>query len=331
MGIRFSFIIPAYNVENYLGRCLGSIIAQDYSEWEAIVIDDGSEDSTWKVMEEYHDLYPNNIIILKKSNEGQYLTRLCGCNISHGEYILFVDADDYVEEHLLSSLVNILVKKDYDMIMWGWRRVDAIGKLIDETFAFDQSRVISRQEIYYNLVSGSLLNSLCIKCVKATIFRMCSFDIECDVRNGEDLLFSIPLFEHSDSFFFIREPFYNYFVNSQSVTHVMQQNDYLVLDQVRPALYRSMQEANFLDDKMIRVFFSFYLCTLYDNIRKICCSDISVQRKIELLYNIRQYELVNKGKKYWISITRIKQKIIVCLFYRGLFRIVVSLFSLTKK
>lgn len=330
-GVFFSIVVPAYNAEKYLDRCLQSVLAQDYTNWEVVIVDDGSTDSTWTIMQQYHSQYPNKFVIDQHSNMGQYITRLKGCSLCTGEYTLFVDADDYVDNHLLSSLFELLSEEKHDMVMWGWNRVDSIGTIKESAYAFNETGPVNKRDIYLCLSRGSILNSLCIKCVKTNIIQTNTFETDCCIRNGEDLLFTIPLVENSNDFFFIKSPFYYYFDNYGSISHSFTKKDFILLNVVRPSLFHSMYRMNYVDDSSESLFFSFYLKTLLDEIKKISYSDSPYLMKKKWLKQISKFEFVIKARVYCKCVQGVKRRLLLHLFYYGCYGLLLRSFKLKKR
>lgn len=115
-----SVIVPIYNAEKSLSRCVNSILKQSYSDFEIILIDDGSIDSSPKIAIEYENRYRSIIKTVIKENEGVAKTRNLGIKIAKGEYIAFIDNDDFIDENYLENLIKNI--KDYDIIIGGYRR-----------------------------------------------------------------------------------------------------------------------------------------------------------------------------------------------------------------
>ncbi len=115
--IFLSFIVPVYNVEEYLEECLDSLLTQDvtYDEYEIICIDDGSTDKSGEILDSYAEKHPN-IIVVHKENGGVSSARNCAIDIAKGEYIWFVDADDFVRKNCLSTIKGKLSETKYDII-----------------------------------------------------------------------------------------------------------------------------------------------------------------------------------------------------------------------
>ena len=111
-----SIIIPVYNVKNYLSRCINSILQQTYTNIEVILIDDGSTDGSGKICDEYA-LIDDRIHVIHKNNEGVSLARIDGVKQAVGEYVMLVDADDYISDNAIEILVNTQRKTGSDLII----------------------------------------------------------------------------------------------------------------------------------------------------------------------------------------------------------------------
>lgn len=107
-----SVIVPVYNVENYIGDCIQSLINQHYSNLDILLIDDGSEDRSSQICDEYADL-DNRIRVFHQTNQGLSKARNVGLENAEGEYITFLDSDDFIDIEMYSSLMNVI--KEYDV------------------------------------------------------------------------------------------------------------------------------------------------------------------------------------------------------------------------
>ena len=110
-----SLIVPVFNVEKYLKRCLDSLISQSYKNIEIILIDDGSTDESGKICDRYAKEHSNIIKVLHQENQGLSMARNAGLDIAIGEYIGFVDSDDYVEPKMFERLYNNLLESNADI------------------------------------------------------------------------------------------------------------------------------------------------------------------------------------------------------------------------
>jgi len=120
-SLDISIIIPAYNVAGYIERCLDSIIAQTFSDFEVIVINDGSTDATHRIVEGYAG-QDRRIIVINKQNEGVSAARNTGIKAARGEYFLFFDGDDFIEPNTCEELITTMREKDVDVLIYGYHR-----------------------------------------------------------------------------------------------------------------------------------------------------------------------------------------------------------------
>lgn len=118
MNSKISIIVPVYNVENYLHRCIDSILAQSFTDFELLLIDDGSKDKSGLICEEYAQK-DSRIKVYHKKNGGVSSARNLGLHYAHGEWLAFIDADDYVHSNFLASFQH-MISEDLDLIHWGF-------------------------------------------------------------------------------------------------------------------------------------------------------------------------------------------------------------------
>ncbi len=126
---KISIIIPAYNVEQYLSRCVDSILAQTYTNFELLLVDDGSKDKSGAICDEYA-AKDTRIHVFHKANGGVSSARNIGLGNAHGEWTVFVDGDDVVPSDSLDTLIK-LASPDIDLVMAGYEAIDINGMKID--------------------------------------------------------------------------------------------------------------------------------------------------------------------------------------------------------
>ena len=119
-GKKISVVVPAYNVEKYLERCLDSILEQSYSNLEVIVVDDGSTDGTGKIVQRYMDADERIVSINHGENRGLFQARITGSELATGDYIAFVDSDDYVSFDWYRKLLRKAESSDAEMVVGDW-------------------------------------------------------------------------------------------------------------------------------------------------------------------------------------------------------------------
>ncbi len=131
-GPRFSIIIPVYNVEKYIRKCMESVMGQTFRDFEVIVVDDESPDNSMQIVEEFAEKYPGMITMIHQKNTRLGGARNRGVKEARGEYLLFVDSDDYVSTDLLETVDTQLKRHDCDMLVFKYRMVTPEGSPMRE-------------------------------------------------------------------------------------------------------------------------------------------------------------------------------------------------------
>ena len=168
-----SVIIPAYNCEKYLRRCVESILAQTYSEIECIVVDDGSTDGETASLCDILKNEDSRVSVIHKKNEGHERARKTGLTIARGQYIMFVDADDYLENDILSKCVCSIEKTKADMVCFNYC-LNEDGKL---GFEISKEEIIDRIEAIRNmLLMKKLDGNMWCKLYRKELFSGVEFD-----------------------------------------------------------------------------------------------------------------------------------------------------------
>lgn len=140
---KVSIIIPVYNVENYLSECLDSAIAQDHENKEIIVINDGSTDGSSKIIDDYQNEYPG-IIVKHTQNQGLSVARNTGLEIASGDYVLFLDSDDWIESDALSTCLNKMDEYKSDIIFFAATAfVDGLPETATKAFNYERPKELT--------------------------------------------------------------------------------------------------------------------------------------------------------------------------------------------
>ena len=129
---KVSIIVPVYNVEKYLAKCLDSLVNQTLEDVEIIVVDDGSRDNSKQIIDEFQTKYPDKIKSFVKENGGLSDARNFGLDRANGEYIGFVDSDDYVTAEMFEEMFSLAQKYDAEMVICNLQKVDENGKIVQK-------------------------------------------------------------------------------------------------------------------------------------------------------------------------------------------------------
>lgn len=147
--VKFSVIIPVYNSSKYLNKCLDSLVNQKFKDIEIVVVNDGSCDNSRDIVESYVDKY-DNIFLYNITNHGQSYARNYGLSKASGEYISFVDSDDYVDVDLFFEIHQMLKNKKYDIVMFGYFAVDTKDNvLFNKKYSFVDNNNVSDVEYLF--------------------------------------------------------------------------------------------------------------------------------------------------------------------------------------
>lgn len=226
-----SVIVPIYNLENYIERCIDSILNQTYENIQIVIIDDGSTDSSYeKCMRQAQK--NNRIIVLKQKNQGVTAARINGILHSDGEYIGFVDGDDEIEPNMYERLVANMDCYEADISHCGYRLIftDGRERLIYGTNRLEEH---NREEALKELIRGEFIEpGLCNKLYKASLFKKLQDNLDSSIKINEDLLMNFFLFRNANKA--IYEDFcpYHYIVRKGSASR-QSLNTNKVMDPIR--------------------------------------------------------------------------------------------------
>ena len=150
MKTSISVIIPVYNAEKYVGRCIESVQAQTYSHWQMILVDDGSKDQSLEICQKYAGA-DNRIHVIHQENAGPGIARNTGIASATGNYVVFIDSDDYVEKEYF----QLLSEHDEDVVYIDVRNVDEYGRVLKEEYMSSNKR-LSLDSILRRQMTGSI-------------------------------------------------------------------------------------------------------------------------------------------------------------------------------
>ena len=205
---KVSIIVPVYGVEKYIDKCLNSLVKQSLKEIEVIVVNDGTKDNSQKIVDKYVKKYPDKIKSYIKENGGQGSARNYGLKKASGEYIGYVDSDDFVEKDMYKKLYNKAKENNYDIVVCGNYNVseDYQNKNID---AFINNYNTDLENIFFGKMA------VWNKIYKRDILIKNKLEFKEKVWY-EDLAFTLKAIMNSNTFAFIDEPLYDYLIREGS-------------------------------------------------------------------------------------------------------------------
>jgi glycosyltransferase involved in cell wall biosynthesis len=220
--VRFSILIPVYNVSPYLQECLESISVQNCQNFEVIAIDDGSTDSSGQILDDYRSVF-SNITIVHRNNIGVFGTRVELIERAQGEYIIFLDSDDALKRNAIEELNNVINKTEADVIVFGNEIVDEKGNMIKKHLGFLEERVYNdweRENLFVKFLNRYDLTVLWQKCIKRELLLK---DVEIlkkytGINMGEDKMLSSHILANYHKLYYIDKPLYQFRQNGSSIT-----------------------------------------------------------------------------------------------------------------
>lgn len=243
-NILFSILVPVYNVEKYIHRCIDSVLEQTYSNFELILVDDGTPDNSGHICDEYASKDPR-VVVIHKENGGQMSARIAAINVASGDWCIFLDSDDYLSCETLEVLAQKIEETQSDCIYYGWNSVDNNGNFISRYDITKKEFFIKDKRELYNLVFlNSALNTLWSKAIKRNLLSDENFSSYYHIRFAEDLLQSIGIYQKAEKVLFLPRNFYNYRVNPSSVTHTLDHKKYRVNFTVREKVLEFLRGEN---------------------------------------------------------------------------------------
>lgn len=206
MGPRVSIIVPVYNCETYISKCLESIISQNYINIEIVIINDGSNDQSEKIINTYKEK-DDRIFYYYQKNQGPSEARNNGIKYSTGEYIIFVDADDTVEENYTECLLNTMLISGADLVCCGYKDISAYGVSNFTDFHFENNISLP---LFIDMVCKGTGGVLWSKIYKKEIITRHKLKMDKKIFMSEDLVFVLQYASHCKSFASSKEYLYNY-------------------------------------------------------------------------------------------------------------------------
>ena len=236
-----SIIVPVYNTEPFLKKCIESILAQTYPNFELILVDDGSTDNSPSICDSY--LAKEQVLVIHKQNGGLSSARNAGLDIAQGKYIYFVDSDDYIEPNLLETTVSLMEEKNLDCVSFGTLNETPDGQVLEKIQFIPREIWIHSEEERLEFLLKYLLNyrfgwEVCNSIYRSDIIRSNNLRfINERLIFAEDMLFSFHYWLYAHSCMVISDLFYHYVLRGDSLMGASKKRNVL------PQMYALSREA----------------------------------------------------------------------------------------
>lgn len=239
-----SIITPVYNVQPYIERCLSSILNQNYSDWEWVLVDDGSADKSLEILREYAAQDNRIRVFTQQKNQGPAAARNLALEQVNGDYITFLDSDDWMEDNAL-ALISMAIEEHYpDMVMWNFKRYVQDGfKMGNYPMPAAGYHDACATQNYaadfvfeYRKRKGQYFPSCWIKAFKAEIIQKNGLRFNPRLKRTEDYMFLAEAHSYLKDMFVINEALTVYRANEGSITHNYTEKYMGMIDEIYDAI-----------------------------------------------------------------------------------------------
>lgn len=221
--VKYSVIVPVYNGEKTIARCIDSLVCPERKDYEIIIVNDGSSDNSKEICLQYCDMYPQ-VVYIEKENEGVSSARNIGLNVAKGEYITFLDSDDYIRGSYFDKLDGYLCD-DFDFLMFGKIIFDGQKEKLCVLEESDTRNIKDTIDLVCKSLISQTLNFSCNKIFRADIINRYKIRFDEDLAIGEDKVFVVQYIMHISNARFINDPLYVISIeNSDSLSRKKREN-----------------------------------------------------------------------------------------------------------
>lgn len=203
-----SVIIPVYNAQDGIKRCVDSLLNQSFKNFEIILLNDGSKDNSLNILKEYELKY-SFVRVIDKQNEGVAVTRNKGILLAEGEYTMFMDNDDFVDSDYIETFYQAIHEKNLDLVIGGYKRVN------------QDNQIIFSQDIQQSEWSKYIIMAPWAKVYRTEFLKTNNLEFF-DYGIGEDIIFNLAAYKATDKIGLLDYKGYNWYYNSQSISNTSQ-------------------------------------------------------------------------------------------------------------
>ena len=319
-----SIIIPAYNAEDYVDRCIESCLSQSYKDIEIIVVDDGSKDQTVNICKKYSD---SRLKVIEKSNEGVSCTRNVGLSHAKGDLILFLDADDFLYEDCCARVVSEMTS-DIDLMVFGYNSVTKNG--IESTSCPDRKYIYNKDNICDCLVQLKSMN--CLFTCWNKVYRKEKINVLFDEQMtfAEDSVFVLNYFLKCKTVLICPYIGYGYYI--QTNNSAMKRFHENMLEMINKEFYE-FERIDKDSIELLKAAITHYIENLFYWCIPLLIADKSRPffKKIELLHEIEKINEIHKKVDYYLPKSK-SHKLYIWLIKHRLYGLLyMSFYILTKK
>ena len=294
--IYFSIIMPVYNVEKYLKYSLESVLKQTYGNYEIILINDGSTDSSGEICNEYAKK-DKRIRVFHQENKGVSIIRYEALKKIRGEFTLFLDSDDYWEPNLLETTKKIIEDYNSDLVIFNYKNISENNEFLsDGKSCFNNGEIFEsdKTKIYDKIFFTDEFNNLWTKGIKSSLIKLDNYSDYLEMRSGGDNMFLIPMLIEAKKIVNVDIKLYNYRYNSNGITSKFKISK--VKDEFMRYNYtlKYLKKLNINNQNNLKKINDFFMKKILRLVLRIGYSNEKSMIKLDVLRNIRDSKELNK-------------------------------------
>lgn len=316
-----SVVIPVYNVEKYLDRCIVSIVEQTYRNTEIILVDDGSKDNSPSICDSWAER-DGRIRVIHKQNAGAGMARNTGIDNACGDYILFVDSDDYIDLSTVEKCVQLHQKDNSDIVMFGRVEAKKNGETQNKPILTDKY-YFENEEVTEDILSGLFINEkgfgvgVCGKMFRLPVIKDSGIRFRSERELlSEDAFFLVELFEHITSVSILPENFYYYYQNENSFSRTYKKEHQKLNDGFLACCMQACERLGYSEKvvRHIKVRYHIYVLT---GMKQIVASDMSAKEKKKALKQIQNNQILKSTLSDDVLILANRQSMLFWKLFRN--------------
>lgn len=307
---KVTVIIPVYNSEKYIGRCLDSVLNQTYKDFEILIVNDGSKDNSQKIIDSYKEKYFDIIVSIEQKNKGVAITRNESIKKANGKYIMFIDNDDYLDSDYIETFVKNIETDDYDIVLGGYRRPTETGK------------IIKKLQLQNEEWSKFMITAPWAKIYKKQYLIENNITF-LNTNIGEDVYFNLKAMLISNKIKIIDYIGYNWFYNTKSVSNTIQKNiTQLQVYELLNSIYDELNNGNLLENnkEIIEAYFIRYVVWLLSFSTKNLKYNV-ISKEYDKVFEWLKERFPNYKKNKLISYSKPKGELFSISFFTRTFMI----------
>lgn len=316
--VQISVIIPVYNAAKFIGRTIEKVQSQTFHDWELILINDGSNDNSAEIMEQYaaKDV---RIRLFHRQNGGPAAARNCAMELATGKYLLCLDADDDFSKDMFATMHTEAERLQADIVMCGMEVISSSGEHIALHHGIPSGHILNRDEItkyalgLYFSPQPCGISSLWDKLFLTKWIRRNNLKLREDLIRAEDWIFILECFQIEPMVHFaaVDNILYSYYTNESGVMHTYREGEFRQAFELTPYLHEVGRQYG------INMPYEFYRATLYNGIHFIISINRSnAAQKKEYLYEIINHHDFRKALAYLTKVSLPKRYMIIAWLLR---------------